>query len=62
VQQDLQLPAADLREEEELLQVATVDHHQVHKKSILYIISQIIIKAQFLTNCNNCYVVSKIQS
>jgi hypothetical protein len=62
VQHDLQLPAADLLEEEELLQAATVDHHQVHKKSIHYIISHIIIKAQFLTNCSNCYVVTKIQS
>jgi len=62
VRRDLQLPAADLRQEEELLQAAAADHHQVHKKKILYIISHIIIKAQFLTNCSNCYVVTKIQS
>jgi hypothetical protein len=58
VQRDLQLPAADLRQEEELLQAAAVDRHQVHKKSILYIISHIIIKA----HCSNFYVVTKIQS
>ncbi len=62
MQQDLQPSAADLHEEEELLQAAAVDHHQVHEKSILYIINHIIIKAKFLTNCSNCYVVNKIQS